>query len=100
MISYVKLAKKLGIKRIRLKFGQNQIVKRLFRTVKHRTHWLNKFSSLKNARNFFSFWIIHYNFVRFHRGIKKTPCEMLGMKKLSCIGLIMNIFFLFFCIGF
>ena len=37
--AYSKLTKKLRIKRVRLRFGQNQVVERLFRTVKQRIHW-------------------------------------------------------------
>ena len=90
--AYVKLAKKLGIKRIKLKFGQNQIVERLFRTVKQRIHWLTKFRDIVNARNFFALWICFYNFVREHLGIEKVPCEMLGMKRLSSRELVVKIF--------
>ena len=90
--AYVKLAKKLGIKRTSLKFGQNRVVERLFRTVKQRIHWLTRFRSLENARNFLALWISFYNFVREHLGIKKVPCEALGMGRLSSRELIVNIF--------
>jgi len=90
--AYPKLAKKLRIKRVRLRFGQNQVVERLFRTVKQRIHWLTKFKDIVNARNFFALWICFYNFVRVHLGIKKVPCEVLGMKRLSSRELIVKIF--------
>ena len=90
--AYPKLAKKLGIKWVKLKFGQNQVVERLFRTVKQRIHWLTKFRDIVNARNFFALWICFYNFVREHLGIKKVPCEVLGMKRLSFRELVVKIF--------
>ena len=90
--AYSKLTKKLRIKRVRLRFGQNQVVERLFRTVKQRIHWLTKFKDIVNARNFFALWICFYNFVRVHLGIKKVPHEVLGMKRLSSRKLIVKIF--------
>ena len=90
--AYPKLAKKLGIKRVKLGFGQNQIVERLFRTIKQRVYWLTKFKSLENARNFLALWISFYNFVREHLGTRKVPCEVLGMRRLSSRELVIKIF--------
>ena len=67
---------------IRLKADKdkrNNIIERIQRTIRERIKVIRGFKNKRSAELMLNLFIIYYNFIRDHQGIKMTPAEKAGI---------------------
>jgi transposase-like protein len=56
--------------------GKRNIIERFFRTLKTRLRGVSRSMKVAVFTAFSSLFFVFYNFIRYHRGIKRIPCDI------------------------
>jgi len=59
--------------------GVNNLIERLFQTAKSRTKVTRRYRKIESIRKLMFMFLLHYNFLKFHRTIRKTPADQAGI---------------------